>query len=363
MTRGRQGKGGSLNQDPGRWKCIVCQTSCSVVNHLKTSQDCLRRLKSHPLYQFKGSHNDEVFIVKYSLVMGVCPHTRCEDDQHSEIPPACLEWWKSSGWELMGWRGNRESAVSRTIKEKVREFLKYFKKSRNAQGHSQAASGESTSSANVQKHSKNRCCRCSHEGDLIQHVLANGQCRKAYVEEYLTEDEVDIRNSVFYLGIVLGVCARAECGDKTNFTYLGPHLKGSSECLEFYRNEGIYLSIPNWTKEISPAVISKKIAQLKRKISTDKEKAQVCGHLVYRNELSQLLSHVCGMCGSMGPVIGEDFSLKGGWNGHAWICGNCSEDSPEYDEVKQQLEEKTRRLQGARSSSSRDVSHNLQMEE
>ena len=348
-------RGGSRHQEPGSWQCLICNASCSIVGHLHNSQDCLEQLKSHPQYQMKGSQNDEVFITKFCLTQGVCPHDRCQDDHHSEIPPACIEWWKSHGWRLMGWRGNKENADSSTIREKIREFLKYHrKKSKSTRGQTQTTSGESTSSVDVQEN-KHRCSSCSYEGDLIQHVIASSHCRKAYVECFLTEDEVDVRKTVFYLGIVWGMCARPECGERTDFVYLGPHLKSSSECLEFYQNEGTYLSIPNWTEDISPAIVSKKIAQMKRQMTSAKEKERCCGNLMYKKELSQLLGHVCAMCGSMGPVIGEDFSLKGGWNGHAWICGNCSEESPEYDQVKQQLEDKVEKLKKAQSSPSSDI--------
>ena len=132
----------------------------------------------------------------------------------------------------MGWRGSKEEADVNIIKEKIREFTKYHKK----KVRSTEEQRETISSTTVQE-SQVRCSKCSEEGDLIQHLVISSQCRKAYVNKFLSGEELDVRNSVFQLGIVLNMCVRFDCADKTNFTYLGPHLKNNSECLLFYQNE------------------------------------------------------------------------------------------------------------------------------
>ena len=145
----------------------------------------------------------------------------------------------------MGWRGAKEKADVNIIKEKIREFNKYHEK--KVRGIERQK--ETKSSAPVQEN-RNKCSSCSEDGDLIQHLVTSSQCRRAYVKNFLTEDEVDVRKSMFELGVVLGMCVRYDCGEKTNFAYLGPHLKSNNECLHFYQNEGVYLSIPNWKNKV-----------------------------------------------------------------------------------------------------------------
>ena len=337
--------GAGQSQESGIFQCSICGQSVRIGNHLRSSEECLKHLKAQTRYQFKGAENDEVFITKFCLFEGICPNVSCNDISHSSIPRPCFEWWMSNGWQCMGWRGAKEKADVHTIKEKIREFTKYHKK--KVRGVEKA---KETSSSIPPQENRNKCSSCSEEGDLIQHLVTSSQCRRAYVKNFLAEEEVDVRKSVFELGIVLGMCVRYDCGEKTNFTYLGPHLKNNSDCLHFYQNEGVFLSIPNWKKDTSPAVISKMIAQIKRNIT---------GRSTMKHELSQLLAHVCCKCGAFGPSLGEEFSLKEGcadeYADHDWYCSHCSETSLGYSEFKQQLQEKTERLKGARGSPSSDV--------
>ena len=87
----------------GTWQCEVCQVCCKIASHLRQSKECLKHLKSNQQFQFKGSAKDEVFIVKFSLIKGECPGPCCPTGRHTEVPPACIEWWKSEGWRMMGW--------------------------------------------------------------------------------------------------------------------------------------------------------------------------------------------------------------------------------------------------------------------
>ena len=81
----------------------------------------------------------------------------------------------------------------------------------------------------------------------------------------------------------------------------------------------------------------------------------------FKEELSNLLGHVCRKCGRMGPGVGEsDFKLIGGWtwqgnNGaeESWFCSNCTEESPEYAETIAKLRENTERLSRSTSSGSK----------
>ena len=345
-------------------KCDICHTCCRIASHLRRSTECLKQLKSQPQFQFQGSNEDEVFIVKIALIIGECPSPCCPTGRHSEIPQDCVEWWKSDGWETMKWRGDRQNADKHIIKEKIREFVKYHRKKSNqhrqVQLGTQATQPLPNDVPSSVKETGSRCSSCGEDGDLIQHLHTSSQCREAYVRHYLTDDEVDIRRSLFQLSIVLNMCVRLECKERADFTYLGTHLNRHDKCLEFYQNEGVYLALPKWNPEASSRMISNRIAQMRRMIKQNKQKKQSSGHVTYRKELMQILSHVCCKCGNMGPLVGEDgFVLKGGWTNandeSAWFCTKCTETSPEYADVKRQLREDIEKLKGPRSSQDSDM--------
>ena len=82
-------------------QCDICQVCGRIAYHLRRSKECLKQLKSQPQFQFQGSNEDEVFIVKIALLIGECPSPCCTTGRHSEIPQDCVEWWKSEGWNTM----------------------------------------------------------------------------------------------------------------------------------------------------------------------------------------------------------------------------------------------------------------------
>ena len=336
-------------------KCDICHTCCRIASHLRRSKECLKQLKSQPQFQFQGSNEDEVFIVKIALIIGECPSPCCITGCHSEIPQDCVEWWKSEGWDTMKWRGNRQNVNKNIIKEKIREFVKYHKKKSNqqrqAQLGSQAAQHNDVPSSISETGS--RCSSCGEDGDTLQHLHASSQCREAYVRHYLTDEEVDTRRTIFQLSIILNMCARLECTERAGFTYLGTHLNRHEQCLEFYQSEGVYLAI--WNPSASSQIISKKIAQMRRMIKQNKQKEQSFGYVAYNQELMKIMDHVCCKCGTIGPLVGKDgFVLRGGWTDaegeKAWFCTNCTEESPEYADFLQKLTDDTKRLSGPGNS-------------
>ena len=343
-------------------KCDICQTCGRIASHLRRSKDCLAQLKSQPQLQFQGSKEDEVFTVKIALIIGECPSPCCPTGRHSDIPQDCVDWWKSEGWDTMKWRGDRQNADKHIIKEKIREFVKYHRKKNNQHRQAQLGTLASQHSPSFVPSSINEtggsCSSCSEHGDLIQHLHASLQCREAYVKHYLTDDEADIRRSIFQLSIVLNICVRLECKERAGFTYLGTHLNRNEECLEFYQSEGVYLAL--WNLNASSRIISKKISQMRRMIKQNKLKEQSFGSMAYEKELMQVLDHVCCKCGTMGPLVGEDgFVLRGGWTDadgdKAWFCSNCTEESPEYADVLQKLRDDTERLKGPTNSQESDM--------
>ena len=343
-------------------KCDICHTCCRIASHLRRSKDCLAKLKSQHQFQFHGSKEDEVFTVKIALIIGECPSPCCPTGRHPEIPQDCVEWWKSDGWDTMKWRGDRQNADKHIIKEKIRDFVKNHRKKSNQHGEAQHGTQASQSSPRDVPSSINvtgrKCSSCGEDGDTLQHLYASFQCREAYAKHCLTDDEVDIRRTIFQLSIVLNVCARLECTERTGFIYLGTHLNRNKECLEFYQSEGVYLAI--WNPSASSQIISKRIAQMRRMIKQNKQKEHSFGYVAYKKELMNIMDHVCCKCGTMGPLVGKDcFVLRGGWTDadgeKAWFCPNCTEESLEYADVKQKLRNDTEKLKGPRNSQNNDM--------
>ena len=83
--------------------------------------------------------------------------------------------------------------------------------SRNQESQSESGTQVSQSASDILKEIGDHCSSCGHGGDLVEHLIASFQCRQAYVKNYLTEEEVDGRKSMFDLCIVLNLCARVGC--------------------------------------------------------------------------------------------------------------------------------------------------------
>ena len=340
--------------------CEICQNKGFAAFHLRHSEGCLKQLRSKPPFlQIKGS--DEVFIIKFALLAGECPSSKCLTGRHTVIPEECLDWWimDNGGWVTLGWRGDREAADAHIIKEKVRRFVRYHKNERNHQQPSQPGTQVSQGQTDVED--RRKCKSCGWDGDLIQHFHEDMQCLEAYKQSYLpvADGEMDVQKTIFKVSIVLNICARVDCEQRTDFTYLGSHLSRNEDCLEFYQSEGVQLSLPKWNPEASGRIISHMIAKMRRAIKDKKRKEQSYGCVYYREELSKILSHVCSKCCAMGPVDGEHFVLRGGWqeaNGDpVWRCSKCSEDSPDWEDFRRQLSNDTRRLKGPNNSQECDV--------
>ena len=148
---------------------------------------------------------------------------------------------------MFGWRGSQEAADAETIRGKIQKFLANY----NARNESQVSS-----SAEVDK-----CKVCNEPCDLILHLQENDFCLSAYVKHFLpateqTEsgNEIHRRRSIFLLSAVLGMCARAQCGTRKYVSFLGAHLGRSNLCLDHYRREGAFLSLPKWNPEASAAM-------------------------------------------------------------------------------------------------------------
>ena len=108
----------------------------------------------------------------------------------------------------------------------------------------------------------------------------------AYVRHYLpadhsetTDDDIKRRMSLFQLSAVLDVCARGHCQSwkEMKEVYLGVHLRRNELCLDFYRTEIAFLALPNWNPTASAAMISKRVAGMRRYLKGRKKMGGIMG--------------------------------------------------------------------------------------
>ena len=123
-----------------------CNFQGLLADHLRTSKECVENLRKEPPLQMVAP-NDEVFIVKATVVFRGCPAPNCPGGGHQQIPESCLVWWREIGWKIMGWKGSSENAETATIKKKESIFRRNFlRKGRqhNENQHSQLIESAST---------------------------------------------------------------------------------------------------------------------------------------------------------------------------------------------------------------------------
>ena len=160
-------------------------------------------------------------------------------------------------------------------------------------------------------------------------------------------DAINMRLAIFQVAIMINICARVECTERNSSRYIGQHINRNEDCLEFYRNEGVFLALPNWKEDASSQFVGKKLSQMKRSLNEKKVKERSCGYLSFQNELSELLVEVCSGCGAMGPdaegvvskmtICGRDNFGK-----ELWRCSTCLVDNIHLEEIRQRTSERLR---------------------
>ena len=338
--------------------CEICQYRGFIAFHLRHSEGCLRQLRAMPHFQVKCS--DEAFIVKFSLLAGECPSPVCPSGRHTVLPEECFDWWKADGWDILGWRGGKEDADPNVIDSKIKRFLLNHK-ARSCQQNSMESQNTAPSQTPTaadhesQNYDANDLCgSCDQRVDLIPHFHQNEECLRVYMRHHLPEDlwrgrrdAINMRLAIFQVAIIMNICARVECTERNSSRYIGRHINRNEDCLEFYRNEGVFLALLNWKEDASSQFVGKKLSQMKRSLNEKKVKEGSCGYLSFQNELSELLVEVCSGCGAMGPdaegvvskmtICGRDNFGK-----ELWRCSTCLVDNIHLEEIRQRTSERLR---------------------
>ena len=100
----------------------ICGFKGPIAKHLRVYFQCVQVLKEQ--VGIGEEMSDEEFCVRAALLVGQCPAFCCQGGDHNEIPESCVKWWKSVGWETMGWEGNPKCVTSDLIKKKSDRFVK-----------------------------------------------------------------------------------------------------------------------------------------------------------------------------------------------------------------------------------------------
>ena len=331
-------------------ECDACHFKGRIANHLRNSAACLKELRSRPALRMKGS--DNLFIVKTTIIVGECPNYHCQSGCHEAIPEECVAWWKSEGWDILGWRGDKADADASIILQKIQKMLENRRQRRLEEENG----NEGKQNVTEDDRRLSGCRSCGFEGNLMEHLKESQECFEAHVKHYISTEQPDDSSEnylrkklMFELSAVLNTCARVECSSRKDVAYLATHLVANSQCLQYYQNEGISLGLLHWQPEDSARIIGRRISQLKRRINECKRKEDSRGCSSFKKEISALLSHVCFQCGTMGPVSGEElFQMTcvavNADNTKQWRCARCTTQSPLFDVVSQQMKEEGQRL-------------------
>ena len=348
------------NEEDSQWQnesteCDVCNFRGRIANHLRSSPGCLKELRSRPSLRMKGS--DAMFILKTSLIIGECPSPNCRRSCQKEIPQECVAWWKSEGWDMLGWKGDKANADAKLILQKIQTMLVNRRKRRCQEEVTEGS--QRTHNTTKNPNISSGCRSCGYQGGLMEHLSERQDCFEEHVKHYITKEQPEDssddylrRKLMLELSAVLNTCARMQCSTRRDVEYLGTHLAASSQCLQHYQHEGVYLSLPNWKPEDSSRIISRRVSQMRRRINESKTREDSRGYSSFKKEIGNLLSHVCFKCRTMGPVLEEELSQMtcagiDDSDTMQWRCALCTAQSPPFDEVSLKLKEEGQRLRSS----------------
>ena len=328
------GAGEKLAQHKGP-ECPICRCAEPLADHLRQSEECVEALRREPLLQMRAT--GELFIVKTTLLQCGCPAPHCPEAgwQHMQIPNQCIQWWRETGWRLMGWHGSTENVESGAIKEKIRTFRRNFRHRNRSTlaGISQDAFSQqsdhaiSQTSDGINKH----CCKfCRKEVLLIPHLLEAKACLTAFIQEQLPNRAHMYRGktrlALFDLGLLCRFCPNPNCKGNLESEGLVQHLQGP--CLQFYQAEGCHLF--SWTPNLSSESIREKLKHRKFRLKSFGGSGQ--GMDAYQQELASVLKFVCSRCSIQGPLMGSEVHNVWGagisLTSHEplWECTRCRGD-------------------------------------
>ena len=291
----------------------ICNFEGVLADHLRVSKPCVLNLRKEPSLQMLEA-DDEVFIVKATVILKGCPARGCPGGSHRKIPDNCLLWWKEVGWHIMRLKGSSENADSATINQKTGQFRRNFTlRKKKDVGRSEE---------------QNQTCKyCQTSSPLATHLREAAACLQHYRAKYLPYHGGlygrNPRLAVVDLSLVRNFCPNPGC--TTIWIDLAKHLRGP--CQEFYQSEGAAL-FPGWRGNQNFVGLYAKLANRKNHIESLRE-ACSRGAQIYTQELEKMLRIVCCTCFLQGPFFNEEehqmicVGTSAVDGTPLWQCGEC----------------------------------------
>ena len=321
----------------------LCNYQGLLADHLRKSEECVENLRKEPPLQMVAP-NDEVFIVKATVVFRGCPAPNCPGGGHQQIPESCLVWWREIGWKIMGWKGSSENAKTATIKTKQSIFRRNFlRKDRqpNKEQHSQQTENVSTNLDS--KGAQEGCCQfCQHPGSLVHHLHQTSRCLRAYVQRFLpTRGHLYMGKNdlaVFELGLVTPFCPNPACLGSLEQDGMKEHLQGA--CGEFYQEKGEKLY--NWESVLS---VTSMCDKLKKRKAYLKQFVREAG--TYEENLAKALKIACFRCKIRGPLLSANehkMFVTHTPGGIQWACSKCQNGDERHEDMVANAVERAREL-------------------
>ena len=323
--------------------CCLCNYQGLLADHLRKSKQCAKNLRKEPSLQMVAP-DDEVFIVKATVMLRGCPAPNCPGGRHQQIPESCLLWWREIGWRIMGWKGPSENAETATIKKKECMFRRNFlRKDRqpNENQHSQQIENASTNLEN-QRAKEESCQFCQHQGQLVHHLHQTSRCLRAYVQQYLpTRGHLYVGKNdlaVFELGLVTLFCPNPTCVGSLQEEGFNRHVRGG--CLESYQDEGKRLY--QWDSGLGAALLCTKLWKRRAWLKNYIKEAGT-----YEENLAKALRIVCFQCKIRGPLQSSNehkMSVSYSPEGMQWVCSKCCKGDERHVDVVLNAVERAREL-------------------
>ena len=282
--------------------------------------------------------DDEVFIVKATVMLRGCPAPNCPGGGHSEFPESCLLWWREIGWRVMGWKGSSENTKTATIKTKESMFRRNFLRRQPNRDQQTENVSPNLDSERAQED----CCQFCQQGPLVHHLHQTSRCLRAYTQRYLpTRGHLYVGKTdlaVFELGLVTPFCPNPTCLGSLQQEGFNRHARGG--CLAFYQDEGKKLY--QWDSGLDAALLCTKLCKRRTWLKNYVKEAGT-----YEENLAKALKIVCFRCKMRGPLPSANehkmfVSYMPG--GMQWMCSKCWKADQRHVDMVLNAVDRTREL-------------------
>ena len=310
----------------------LCNYQGLLADHLRNAKECVVNLRKESALQMVAPDN-EVFIVKATVMLRGCPAPNCPGGGHQQFPEGCLHWWREIGWVIMGWKGSSENAETATIKKKESIFRRNFlRKDRHDQGSQHLQRTENASpNLDSQRPQEDFCQFCQHQGQLAHHLHQTSHCLRAYVQQHLpTRGHLYMGKhdlAIFDLGLMALFCSNPACQGSLQQEGFTRHFQGG--CLKYYLDEGEKLF--QWDNELGVNLLCNKLALRKANL---RKRIKEAGN--YEENLAKTLKIACFRCNLRGPLLsanGHKMFVSPMQVGMQWVCFNCRQDDENQEMV------------------------------